>query len=72
MTKLKIKDKIKLNYMEYKNVLLINLFLMMFNAYLAQQLYFFRFKQKVVELVKVKLILTHKQIIVNNNISITI
>jgi hypothetical protein len=72
MTKLKIKDKIKLNYMEYKNVLLINLFLMMFNAYLAQQLYFFRFKQKVVELVKVKLILIHKQIIVNNNISITI
>lgn len=72
MTKLKIKDKIKLNYMEYKNVLLINHFLMMFNAYLAQQLYFFRFKQKVVELVKVKLILTHKQIIVNNNISITI
>jgi len=72
MTKLKIKDKIKLNYMEYKNVLLINLFLMMFNAYLAQQLYFFRFKQKVVELVKVKLILIHKQIIANNNISITI
>ena len=72
MTKLKIKDKIKLNYMEYKNVLLINLFLMMFNAYLAQQLYFFRFKQKVVELAKVKLILIHKQIIANNNISITI
>lgn len=72
MTKLKIKDKIKLNYLEQKNVLLKSLFLMMFNASLVLQPYFFRFKQKVVELVKLKPILILKQIIVNKNNFITI